>query len=913
MRQMFDENPLVNSGMTAQKDLWIALLTGALLPALTARGDEPVRAVDYLHDVKPILAKHCTACHGSEKQKSGLRLDSASFAKRGGDSGPAVEPGKSAESLLIQAITGAEGVAAMPPKGNERLSAEEVALLKAWIDQGSRAPTEEAGAEKVKGASHWAFRPVARPNVPQVVNQAWVKNPIDAFVLARLEKAGLQPSAEADRVTLIRRLSFDLLGLPPTIEEVDTFLADTRGDAYELLVDRLLASPHYGERWARHWLDLARYADSNGFTRDFARNIWKYRDWVIDSVYRDKPFDQFVIEQIAGDMLTEATIDQRIATGFHRNTSFNEEGGTDPEQFRVESVVDRVNTTGVVFLGLTVGCAQCHEHKYDPISQREYYQLFAFLNNADEPKLDVPTAEQIAQGLVERRDEIRRQIAGLETQFKSQANEFQKSLDAWEQGLTDDQKKKLPPEVLNTVNLAVAMRSEQDTKNLVDFYKKQEAARKEFPVLEEIARLRSSEPQFTTTMVMLEREQPRETHIHIRGDFLRHGARVEPGIPAVLPQLPAELKTPTRLDFARWLVDARNPLTPRVTMNRVWQKYFGRGIVETENDFGTQGSPPTHPELLDWLAAEFVTPTVSRSLAKAPPGDNETTPLFRNGQATESPLLRKGGQGGSPGSEIENSKLQSANCKMEDVGAWSLKRMHKLIVTSATYRQASTHRGDLAEVDAGNRLYARQMRLRLDAEIIRDVALAASGLLNTTLGGPSVYPPQPDGVFDFTQDKKPWNTGTGPDRFRRGMYTYLWRSSPYPAMTLFDFPDANVTCTRRNRSNTPLQSLTLANDQQFVEIAQGLAVRVLQAPHTDDAARLRYAFRVCLAREPKPPERQRLQKLLGQQRTEFAANLKDAERLTPPLVPVKANIQEFSAWTAVARVLLNLDEFITRE
>jgi hypothetical protein len=839
-------------------------------PGLTARGNEPAKPVDYLRDIKPLLARHCTACHGAEKQKSGLRLDSAALAKRGGDSGPAVEPGKSSESLLIQAITGAEGVAAMPPEGKERLSGDEISLLKTWIDQGAKAPDEESGNGPVKGAGHWAFRPVVRPNVPAVGNQAWMKNPIDAFVLARLEKEGLPPSPEADRVTLIRRLSFDLLGLPPTVDEVDAFLADTRADAYELLVDRLLSSPHYGERWARHWLDLARYADSNGFTRDFARSIWKYRDWVIDSVYHDRPFDQFVVEQIAGDMLPDATVDQRIATGFHRNTLFNEEGGTDPEQFRVESVVDRVNTTGIVFLGLTVGCAQCHEHKYDPISQREYYQLFAFLNNADEPKLDVPTPEQVAEGLVEKRDEIRGQIAALETQFKGQADEFQKSLDAWEKGLTDEQKKKLPPEVLNTVNLAVVMRSEQDVKNLVDFYKKQDVARKEFPVLDEIAKLRAAEPQFTTTMVMQERQGPRETHIHIRGDFLRHGARVEPGIPAVLPQLPAQVKSPTRLDFACWLVDVRNPLTPRVTINRIWQRYFGRGIVETENDFGTQGSPPTHPELLDWLAAEFVTPTIA------------------------------------------NCKSQNANCKLED-RPWGLKRMHKLIVTSATYRQASTHRGDLAEVDPGNRLYGCQMRLRLDAEIIRDVALAAGGLLNTTLGGPSVYPPQPDGVFDFTQDKKLWNTGTGPDRYRRGMYTYLWRSSPYPAMTVFDFPDANVTCTRRNRSNTPLQSLTLANDQQFVEIAQGLAVRVLQAAQTDDPARLRYAFRVCLAREPKPAERQRLQKLLAQQRTEFAANLKDAERLTPPLVPVKANIQEFAAWTAVARVLLNLDEFITRE
>jgi mono/diheme cytochrome c family protein len=587
---------------------WIMLLAGLVIPLPAARGDEPAVAVDYVRDIKPLFAKHCTSCHGAEKQKSGLRLDSVALARRGGDSGTAIEPEKSAESLLIQAVTGAEGVAAMPPKGEPPLSSDEIALLKAWIDQGAKAPVEDADGASVKGANHWAFRPIASPSVPEVVDKTWVRNPIDAFVLARLEKVGLHPSADADRVTLIRRLSFDLLGLPPTVEEVDAFVADTRDDAYALLVDRLLESPHYGERWGRHWLDLARYADSNGFTRDFARSIWKYRDWVVDAVNRDMPFDQFAIEQIAGDMLPEATLDQRVATGFHRNTSINEEGGTDPEQFRVESVVDRVNTTGIVFLGLTVGCAQCHEHKYDPISQREYYQLFAFLNNADEPRLEIPTPEQIAAGLPQKRDELRRQVAKLEKQFQSQSEEFQKSLASWEKNLTDDEKKKLPPEVLNTVNLAVVMRSEQDTRILVEYYKKLSVAREEFPILEEIAKLRASEPHFITTMVMQERQAPRETHINIRGDFLRHGARVEPGVPVVLPPLPGDVKSPSRLDFARWLVDARNPLTPRVTMNRVWQKYFGPGIVDTENDFGTQGSPPTHPELLDWLASEFVSP-----------------------------------------------------------------------------------------------------------------------------------------------------------------------------------------------------------------------------------------------------------------------------------------------------------------
>ncbi|MSR58975.1 MAG: DUF1553 domain-containing protein [Planctomycetaceae bacterium] len=866
-------------------------LWGCLAPQSLVSADEPPLTVDYEQQIKPLLTRYCVGCHGADKQKSGLRLDTAAATLRGGDSGPAIVPKQGDESPLIQAIRGAEGVARMPPKDQPGPNSDEIALLKAWIDQGANAPqTEEPGVAAARRADHWSFQPVVRPEIPAVVRAGWLRNPIDTFVLARLERDGLEPSGEADRITLIRRLSLDLVGLVPSIDEVDAFVNDSRSNAYEILVERLLSSPHYGERWGRHWLDLARYADSNGFTRDSARSIWKYRDWVINAVGRDLPFDQFAIEQIAGDMLPDATIDQRIATGFHRNTLVNEEGGTDPEQFRVESVVDRVNTTGIVFLGLTVGCAQCHEHKYDPISQREFYQLFAFLNNADEPKLDVPTDEQLRQGLVEKRDDLRRQIGELEQQFATRAAEFDEVLTAWEKALTEDEKKKLPLEVLNAVNLALVMRSEQNKKDLAEYYKKLEVARKAFPVLDQIAGLRATEPQFTTTMVLAERAAPRETHIHIRGDFLRHGAAVTPAVPAVLPALAGGSTSPNRLDLARWLVDLRNPLTPRVTVNRVWQKYFGRGLVETENDFGIQGAPPTHPDLLDWLAAEFMSPQ-TRPLRLGGP-DELTSAAGGTGNATPPTL---------PSQKVANPP------------AWSLKHLHALIVTSATYRQASNYRSKLAEVDAANKLYARQSRVRLDAEIVRDAALAASGLLNQTIGGPSVNPPQPDGVFEFTQDKKPWNTAVGSDRYRRGMYTFLWRSSPYPAMTVFDFPDANVTCTRRNRSNTPLQSLTLANDQQFVECAQGLAVQILKSPPAGDSERLRFAFRTCLARTPTPAEAARLDKLLKQQRAEFAANLKDAEQLTPPLVPVETNVQEFAAWTAVARVLMNLDEFITRE
>ena len=834
------------------------LATGFLGFSVALRADE----VDYLRDIKPVLTQKCAKCHGPDKPRAGLRLDTAAAVLKGGDTGAAIEVGKSAESLLIEAITGVEGVTAMPPKGEPALTNDEIALLKRWIDEGAKGPADELIPQATK-STHWSFQPIVRPAVPVVKQADWVRNPIDAFILEQIEAGGFAPSAEADKITLLRRASFDLLGLPPTIDDGHAFLADTDPGAYERMIDRLLASPHYGERWGRHWLDLARYADSNGFTRDFGRSIWKYREWVIDAINRDEPFDQFAIDQLAGDMLPGATREQQIATGFHRNTLTNDEGGTDPEQFRVESVVDRVGTTGVVFLGLTVGCAQCHDHKYDPISQREFYQFFAFLNNADEPKLDVPTKEQEAKGEVERRQGLRKQVAELEEQFKSQTSEFTTAVDAWEKALTEDDKKKLSPQVLNVVNMGLVMRTEADLKERANWYKALPEARAKFPVLDQIAKLKAQEPVFVSTMVMKERAKPRDTHIHIRGDFLRKGIQVKPDVPTCLPALPAGTEgTPNRLTLARWLVDPMQPLTPRVTINRIWQKYFGRGIVETENDFGLQGALPTHPALLDWLAAELVNPTVDVGLPPTP---------------------------------------------------WSLKRMHKLIVSSAAYRQSSRHRADLAEADPGNRLYARQLRLRLDAEIIRDNALAASGLLTRTIGGPSVYPPQPEGVFDFTQDKKPWPTATGPDRYRRAMYTYLWRSSPYPGMTVFDFPDANVTCTRRARSNTPLQSLTLANDQAFLEFAQGLAARVLKEASPDDPQRLKLAFQLCLSREPNERETKRLTAFLNAQKTAFNDAPTDAAQLAPHLLEVNASVPEFAAWTAVARVLMNLDEFIVRE
>ncbi len=849
------------------------LLGLLVLPIASAAGDDP-KPPDYATQIKPLLARHCADCHGLKKQQSGLRIDSGRAMMIGGDSGPAVIPKDAAKSLLIHAVTGTEGASKMPPEG-PGLTAGEIELLRNWIADGARFPQDEVVAEAPrKGADHWSFQPVRHPVPPATTPSAAVRSPIDDFVVARQQMVKLTPSPEADRATLLRRTSLDLCGVPPTPEEVHEFLADSSPDAFERLVDRLIASPHFGERWGRDWLDVARYADSNGFTRDMPRTIFKFRDWVIEALSRNQPFDDFVVDQLAGDMRPAPSLDQLVATGFHRNTLVNEEGGTDPEQFRVESVIDRVNTTGTVFLGLTIGCAQCHDHKYDPISQREYYQLFAFFNSTafaggdpTAPRIDVPSPDQIARGEPERQRKIRAQITDLEEQLKSQADAIAADLTEWEKTLTDDDKKKLPFNVKNAVDLPPRDRSATHKRDLDAYFRGIDVARQKYPQLDAIAKLHAEEPTFPTTMIMQELNQPRETFIQMRGDFLRKGAKVVPAVPAVLtgPERSAQPKQGdagllTRMDLAHWLVSPSNPLTSRVTVNRVWLKYFGRGLVETENDFGTQGTPPSHPELLDWLASEF------------------------SGLATRQPR-----------------------------SSWDLKRLHRSVVTSATYRQSSRQREDVAEIDPTNKWLAQQSRLRLDAEIIRDSALAASGLLTTELGGPPVYPPQPDGVFDFTQDKKPWKTATDRNRYRKAMYTQLWRSSLYPAMTVFDFPDANVACTRRIRSNTPLQSLTLANDLTFVEFARGLALRLLASPAGDDSRRLILACELCLSREPNSVELARLRNFLQHQRSRFAADEKAAAAFSPPSLPEFISPVEGATWTALSRVLMNLDEFITRE
>ncbi len=853
----------------------------ALFLALGLLLGGPLGAVDYLREIKPLLTEHCVACHGAEQPKSGLRLDTAAAARKGGDHGAALLAGKADASLMVQALEERHGEIPRMPYKKPPLTAVQIAAVKAWINAGAGAPADEVAGVKV----HWAFVAPPRPALPAVKQDGWVRNPIDRFVLARLEQEGLAPSPEADRVTLLRRVHLDLTGLPPSPAQLDAFLADARPDAYERVVADLLASPHYGERWGRHWLDVARYADSNGYSIDAPRSIWPWRDWVIRAFNEDKPFDQFVIEQLAGDLLPAATLEQRVATGFHRNTQINEEGGIDPEQFRVESVIDRVNTTGTALLGLTVGCAQCHDHKFDPISQREYFRLYAFFNQQDEPSLEAGSPEQF-----DAREAVRERVKPLRAELDTLAESLKPKFAEWEAGLTSGAREKLPLEVRNVLGLLPTDRKPAQVKVAMEgFYRTQPGYREAEQRLKAASK---DEPVLPKTLVLAERKEPRDNFIFIKGDFTRRGADVAPGTPAVLhpfgvrrhdgalaspsavsrreaPEptrsqsgvIPPQSKTaPTRLDLARWLMDPANPLTARVKVNRIWQSYFGLGIVPTENDFGTQGTPPTHPELLDWLAVEF-----------------------REGVDGNSEWSVDGAEGAEADSSVHHPLKHPST-------PWSLKHLHRLIVSSATYRQASKVRPDLAEKDPTNKLLARQNRLRLDAEIVRDVALAASGKLNPKLGGPSVFPPQPDGVMNLGQSSREWKASEGDDRFRRGMYTFYWRATPHPALAVFDTADAFSACTRRLRSNTPLQALTLLNDAAFVELAGALAQRIqAEAPAE---RRLEFGFRLCTGRTPQPAEKERLQTLLDEE-TRAAGAAK--------------------AWQTFARVLLNLDETITRE
>ena len=991
----------MRSTLVAAFLLWPALARGA-----------PDRAA-WKRDVQPIFQARCTRCHGAEQQRSQLRLDSRTGALRGGLSGTVVIPGDSRGSALFQRITGVLQPR-MPFEGSP-LPAEEIARIQAWIDAGAPGAVDTEPPDK----RHWAYRKPVRPEPPVVANANWIRNPIDRFVLARLEREGLAPAPEADRETLIRRVSLDLIGLPPTLAEVDAFLADTGADAYERVVDRLLASPHYGERWARPWLDLARYADTNGYEKDRRRSAWMYRDWVIDALNRDLSFRDFTIQQIAGDLLPEATTAQKIATGFHRNTLLNQEGGIDVEEARWETLVDRVNTTASTWLGSTVACAQCHNHKFDPFSQKDYYRMLAFFDNAEyrveglgdvvkdkwivEPDLELAPPE-----VLKKRDVLKAEAEELKKTID--ASDLGAELAAWESALAPPaprwtilhpvqsssayaavlEKKKdgsvlvsgpvadkdtytvtaklprgaitalrlevlpdpslpangpgrsptgnfiltrlglragsepialvrvaadfaedgrsvaqaidesedsgwgidgqqgrahtalflpaqpigggggaltvtleqytgsakstlgrfrlsvtssanpwgafaVPEEIRKVLGTPRASRSAEQTKALTDYFRPLASSLDPARVrLAQVRRELDAIP-IPTAMVLRERagsERP-STPLRVRGSYMSPGERVYAATPAFLTPLP-EGRPANRLGLAYWLVDEENPLTARVAVNRAWEQLFGRGLVLTSEDFGTQGEPPTHPELLDWLATTFTS------------------------------------QG------------------------WSTKAIHRLMVTSATYRQSSRAAPALIERDPDNRLLARGPRFRVEAETVRDVALAVSGLLSPKVGGPSVFPDQPDGVWDNPYSKDKWTLSEGEDRYRRSLYTFVRRTAPYPMLTTFDAPSREFCTVRRVRTNTPLQALTLMNDPAFFAAAKALAGRALRDAAPQPEARAVHIFRLATARRPSAAE---LAPLLRFYRAQAERHAGD----------------DAAAWTMVASVVLNLDETVTKE
>lgn len=959
--------------------------------------------VDFAKDVQPILQRSCLACHGAKAQMGKLRLDSKAATFR------TLSKGHPAESTLYQRVAGIGDQARMP-MGGKPLPPEEVAILKRWIAEGAEWPDSlsiDASQKK-----HWAYVPPVRSALPAVSNESWARTPIDRFILAKLDKEGLKPSAEADKPTLLRRLHLDITGLPPSIEEVDAFIADKSPKAYEKAVDRLLASSHYGERWGRHWLDAARYADSDGFEKDKQRFVWFYRDWVINSINKDLPYNQFIVDQLAGDLLPNATQDQKVATGFLRNSMINEEGGIDPEQFRMEAMFDRMDAVGKAMLGVTIQCAQCHNHKYDPLTQEEYYKLFAFLNDSYEGSMSVYTPNEQAK-----RTEILRKIRATEDELKHRMPDWQKKFDAWKSGIDAKEsqwhtvkaevedistggQKYLPMkdasmlasgyaptkhkakfiikpeatkitafrlELLNDPDLPLGGpgRSIKGTGALTEFevevdkkkvkvvrasadvnlpeapidtiyQDKEELAGKKKPRVtgpidyaidgkdetawgidagpvlrnqprqavfvletpienakevivylsqkhggwnsddnqncnlgrmrlsvtdaadaeahpaltfsswrqtvpewkstnEKVAALWHEHPEGSSQLVLQSRDQMRETHILNRGNFLQPGRVVQVGVPAFLNPVP-DGAPGNRLTLARWMTDRQAPTTARAYVNRVWQTYFGTGIVATSEDLGKQADAPSHPELLDWLAVEFM-----------------------------------------------------------DSG-WSMKKLHKQIVMSSTYRQSSNVTPELLQKDPYNRLLAHGPRFRVEGEIVRDIALTASGLLNDRVGGPSVYPPAPEFLFQppTSYGPKVWAEEKGSDRYRRALYTFRYRSVPYPMLQNFDTPNGDMACVRRARSNTPLQALTTLNEPLFVETARALAERTIKEGGKSDADRVTYAFRRCVSRQPSGAERDELLSFLAKQKA-------------------KPQSEELQTWTALARVLLNLDETITKE
>ena len=977
-----------------------------------------------------ILAENCLDCHGPDKKKrkGDLRLDQYEGATKDLGGYKAIEPGNPDKSELLTRLHPEDEDDLMPPKKTERsLTQEEIGILRQWIIVGAPYPT------------HWAYRSIESSKPPKVNNESHVLNPIDRFVLARLDSLDRKPSPRADRRTLAKRLHYDLLGLPAPIERVDTFVKNQSPEAYSKLVDELLDSPHFGERWGRHWLDMARYADSDGYEKDKARpNAWRYRDWVIQAINEDLPYDQFTIEQLAGDLIPEATEEQRLATAFHRQTLTNTEGGTDKEQWRVAAVMDRVETTGSVWLGLTLTCARCHDHKYDNISQDEYYQLFAFYNNGDETNHTVPKSKDGNKNFKEEKSTHDKQVAELEKRIQDLLSSRRNDQRIWEEqikarlasiknpiahhpmelaefpkregyefvrqddnsvfvdklsrdtaiflldstvdtsgkpitgfrlevfadaklpskgpGLTPhgnfvlnefrvfvldlvdaDKRRPLkfssaradfsqknwdvkgaidgiektgwaistqmgknhqasfrlnkpfpnkdagrlrvelaqlygsrhvigrfrimavtgeksddfaPENVRKAILTDASKRNDSQRKLLADHFTKTDPeVSKACKQLEDFRKKAPKTPTMSVRVITQRKGSPRKTHVFRRGEFKQALHEVQQNGLAVLHPLKArdEKKFGDRLDFAHWLVESNNPITPRVAVNQIWGHLFGHGLVRTPEDFGIRGEAPSHPNLLDWLALHFVRDT-----------------------------------------------------------KWSRKKLIRLIVNSSTYRQSSVHRSEFAQLDPNNKLLHRQNRFRVEAEIVRDLNLAVAGLLSDKVGGPSVFPPLPFGITNLSYANSfKWNLSKGEDRYRRGLYTFFKRTSPHPNLLTFDCPDSNVACVKRNRSNTPLAALVTLNNSTFTEAAKALAKRILADAEKNDRVRIAYGFRLCVSRSPTSHEVTAFESLLAESRLWYADHHEDAKAI--------ADDPETAAWTATSRILLNMDEFLTRE
>ena len=764
-----------------------------ILPPLAGIAFSQSSKVDFQRQIRPLLSDTCFQCHGPDPQvrMAGLRLDLRDHFFEARTSGVPVVPGDPDGSLVFRRIMAEDPARRMPPAYSQKtLNEDQVDLIRRWIEEGA------------VWRQHWAFIPPGRPEPPQVEDTSWPRQDLDRFVLKRLEAEGLDPSPPAQRSRLLRRVTLDLTGLPPTVDELDAFLNDPSPGAYEKAVDRLLASPRYGERMAAAWLDLARYADTDGYQDDEPRTMWRWREWVVDALNQNLSFDQFTVQQLAGDLLPDPGPEQKLATGFLRNNRVNGEGGSIADEFRVEYAVDRVNTVSTVWMGLTVGCARCHDHKYDPISQTEFFRLFAFFNNISEPgtyrRSAAPTIKVPPRVVQRRMERIHRKLEVLDRsspEYAALENEHQR---LWE--------------------------------------------------------------QVPATMIMRE-DEARETFVLARGNYDQPGARVTPGVPGALPPLPPGVPA-NRLLLARWLVDPSHPLTARVAANRLWQLHFGAGLVPTPEDYGAQGEPPTHPLLLDWLASEMM-------------------------------------------------RLN-----------WDVKAFQRMIVTSATYRASSKLTRVLLQKDPDNRLLARGPRLRLSAEMIRDQALAVSGLLVETVGGPSVKPYQPEGIWDEIAGgstgayKKGYEQGTGDHLYRRSLYSFWRRTIHPPGMEVFDAPSREVCSARRERTNTPLQALTLMNDVTYVEAARGLAQRLIREGGPTDEERMGYGFRLVTSRQAKPAEIEVLTRGLQRHRSTYENDPDAARKLVragqshpdPGMDAV-----ELAAHTALANGLLNLDETIHRE